>query len=56
MTSNPSARLVNREAAAAYVCVSPNTLDEMVKDGRMPHHKHLSIAEDGSAYRCAAIK
>jgi hypothetical protein len=25
-------RLINREAAAAYVCVSPNTFDEMVKE------------------------
>ena len=34
-------RLISREAAAAYVCVSPNTFDEMVSDGRMPHPKVL---------------
>ncbi|MBI2713156.1 MAG: AlpA family phage regulatory protein [Rhizobiales bacterium] len=35
-------RLISREAAAAYVCVSPNTFDEMIKDGRMPGAKRLS--------------
>jgi predicted DNA-binding transcriptional regulator AlpA len=35
-------RLINREAAAAYVCVSPNTFDEMVKVGRMPRPKRLN--------------
>jgi predicted DNA-binding transcriptional regulator AlpA len=35
-------RLISRDAAAAYVCVSPNTFDAMVKDGRMPHPKRLS--------------
>ena len=34
-------RLVSREAAAAYVCVSPTKFDEMVKDGRMPHARRL---------------
>ena len=34
-------RLVSREAAAAYVCVSPNTFDEMIEDGRMPRPKVL---------------
>jgi hypothetical protein len=29
-------RLVGREAAAAYVCVSPNTFDEMVERKVMP--------------------
>lgn len=29
-------RLISREAAAAYVCVSPGKFDEMVGDGRMP--------------------
>jgi predicted DNA-binding transcriptional regulator AlpA len=29
-------RLVSREAAAAYVCMSPNTFDQMVQEGRMP--------------------
>ena len=35
-------RLISREAAAAYVCVSPNTFDEMVSDGRMPRPRVLS--------------
>jgi len=35
-------RLINREAAAAYVNVSPTTFDEMVKDGTMPKPKRLS--------------
>jgi predicted DNA-binding transcriptional regulator AlpA len=34
-------RLICREAAAAYVCVSPNTFDQMVKDGRMPRPRLL---------------
>jgi predicted DNA-binding transcriptional regulator AlpA len=34
-------RLVSREAAAAYICVSPNAFDEMVKDGRMPRPRLL---------------
>ena len=38
---NLAPRLINREAAAAYVCVSPNTFDEMIKDGRMPRPKRL---------------
>jgi len=29
-------RFVNREQAAAYLCVSPPKFDQMVKDGRMP--------------------
>jgi predicted DNA-binding transcriptional regulator AlpA len=29
-------RLISREAAAAYICVSPNTFDAMVKNGQMP--------------------
>jgi hypothetical protein len=32
-------RLISREAAAAYVCVSPTTFDVMVADGRMPKPK-----------------
>ena len=35
-------RLISREAAAAYVCVSPNTFDQMVNDGRMPQPRVLS--------------
>jgi len=34
-------RLINREASAAYVSVSPTTFDEMVQDGRMPPAKRL---------------
>ena len=34
-------RLISREAAAAYVSVSPTTFDAMVKDGRMPKPKRL---------------
>jgi predicted DNA-binding transcriptional regulator AlpA len=34
---------ISREAAAAYVCVSPNTFDEMMKDGRMPRPKVLGL-------------
>jgi predicted DNA-binding transcriptional regulator AlpA len=34
-------RLVAREAAAAYVSVSPNMFDQMVNDGRMPRPKIL---------------
>ena len=36
-------RLISREAAAAYVSVSPTTFDEMVKDGRMPRSKLLGM-------------
>lgn len=34
-------RLVGREAAAAYISVSPTTFDEMVEDGRMPLPRKL---------------
>jgi predicted DNA-binding transcriptional regulator AlpA len=34
-------RLVSREAAAAYVCVSPTKFDELVRDGRMPRPRRL---------------
>jgi predicted DNA-binding transcriptional regulator AlpA len=34
-------RLVMREAAAAYVCLSPNPFDEMIADGRMPKPRIL---------------
>jgi predicted DNA-binding transcriptional regulator AlpA len=34
-------RLISREAAAAYVCISPNMFDRMVEDGRMPRAKRL---------------
>lgn len=35
-------RLISREAAAAYVCVSPNTFDAMVKAGTMPPARKLT--------------
>jgi predicted DNA-binding transcriptional regulator AlpA len=34
-------QLISREAAAAYICVSPNTFDEMVKTGQMPRARLL---------------
>ena len=34
-------RLIGRDAAAAYVNVSPTTFDEMVRDRRMPRPKRL---------------
>jgi len=34
-------RLIGREAAAAYVSVSPNIFDQMVNDGKMPRPKLL---------------
>jgi predicted DNA-binding transcriptional regulator AlpA len=34
-------RLVGREAAAAYVCVSPNTFDEMIERKLMPKPRIL---------------
>lgn len=36
-----SPRLISREAAAAYVCVSPTKFDEMVRDGRMPRARRI---------------
>jgi predicted DNA-binding transcriptional regulator AlpA len=35
-------RLISREAAAAYVNVSPTTFDAMVKGGTMPKPRRLS--------------
>ena len=35
-------RLINRDAAAAYVNLSPNTFDELVKAGKMPRPKQLT--------------
>ena len=32
-------RLLSREAAAAYVCLSPTKFDQLVDDGRMPKPK-----------------
>ena len=34
-------RLIGRDAAAAYVNVSPTTFDEMVRNRRMPWPKRL---------------
>lgn len=34
-------RLIGREAAAAYISVSPNTFDKMIEDGRMPNPRVL---------------
>jgi predicted DNA-binding transcriptional regulator AlpA len=35
-------RLINREAAAAYVNLSPGSFDLMVEDGKMPKPKQLT--------------
>lgn len=35
-------RLINREAAAAYVNVCPNTFDGMVETSKMPKPKQLT--------------
>ena len=35
-------RLIAREAAAAYVCVSPNTFDDLVARKVMPKPRRLS--------------
>lgn len=45
-TALPSAlppRLISRDAAAAYICVSPTIFDEMVADGRMPAACRLTV-------------
>jgi len=34
-------RGLSREAAAAYIGISPGKFDEMVLDGRMPHAKRV---------------
>jgi predicted DNA-binding transcriptional regulator AlpA len=34
-------RLISREAAAAYIGVSPSKFDQMVKDRRMPPPKRI---------------
>ena len=39
---NLSPRGICREAAAEYVGISPNTFDEMVRDGRMPAPKRIN--------------
>jgi hypothetical protein len=35
-------RLISREAAAAYISVSPNTFDAMVKSRKMPQAKAVT--------------
>ena len=35
-------RLIGRDAAAAYVGVSPNTFDKMINDGLMPNPRRLT--------------
>lgn len=35
-------RMISREAAAAYVSVSPGTFDKMIAEGRMPKARRLS--------------
>jgi predicted DNA-binding transcriptional regulator AlpA len=35
-------RLISREAAAAYLSLSPNTFDDLVKSGKMPQPKVLT--------------
>jgi len=35
-------RLISRDAAAAYVGVSPNTFDKMIADGLMPKPRQLT--------------
>jgi len=35
-------RLINREAAAAYVSLSPASFDLMVEEGKMPKPKQLT--------------
>ena len=35
-------RLIGRDAAAAYVGVSPNTFDKMIADGLMPNPRRLT--------------
>ena len=34
-------RLIGRDAAAAFVCLSPNTFDDLVKKGLMPKARIL---------------
>ena len=35
-------RIIHRDAAAAYVGVSPNTFDKMIADGLMPNPRRLT--------------
>jgi hypothetical protein len=44
-------RLVSHEVAAAYVCVSPNTFDQMVKNGSDSQPtSHSEVQEMGRAF------
>lgn len=42
LPSNLPPRMLSREAAAAYLNVSPNTFDAMISEGRMPKARKLS--------------
>lgn len=42
LPSSLKPRLITREAAAAYICVSANVFDQMVRAGTMPRPKILS--------------
>lgn len=42
LPANLPPRLLSRDAAAAYVNVSPNTFDGMIADGTMPKARKLS--------------
>ncbi|WP_315701434.1 MULTISPECIES: hypothetical protein [unclassified Bradyrhizobium] len=41
LPSSLKPRLITREAAAAYICVSANVFDQMVRTGTMPRPKLL---------------
>lgn len=42
LPANLPPRLLMRAQAAAYVSVSPNTFDVMVREGVMPQPRHLT--------------
>jgi predicted DNA-binding transcriptional regulator AlpA len=42
LPANLAPRLISRVAAAAYVSVSPNTLDAMIVAGTMPKPRRLT--------------
>jgi predicted DNA-binding transcriptional regulator AlpA len=44
-------RLILREAAAAYVSVSPAMFDELVKSGRMPKPRRITYRRVGWVVR-----
>lgn len=41
LPSTLAPRLIGRDAAAAYISVSPNTFDKMIENGCMPRPKIL---------------